>query len=142
MLQNIDDSLNCFAFVGSQKVIQSRATRVAKHKQPNVEAIQGAEQVCVVVTDVPNAETLFEPLRSFPKWLVDERRTGESPRQIADQTGMPVGTIYGMLKSMQRAIVRAIDESDREVRYPLRGKAIRYIDPIEPVADEDWEALR
>lgn len=26
--------------------------------------------------------------------------------------------------------------------YPLRGKAIRYIEPTEPVAEEDWEALR
>ena len=27
-------------------------------------------------------------------------------------------------------------------RYPLRAKPIRYIEPTEPVADEDWEALR
>ena len=27
-------------------------------------------------------------------------------------------------------------------RYPLRSKPIRYIGPTEPVADEDWEALR
>ncbi|HLF83269.1 MAG TPA: hypothetical protein VI837_03750 [Blastocatellia bacterium] len=26
--------------------------------------------------------------------------------------------------------------------YPLRGKPIEYIDPTEPVADEEWEALR
>lgn len=26
--------------------------------------------------------------------------------------------------------------------YPLRGKPIQYIEPTEPVADEDWEALR
>jgi len=27
-------------------------------------------------------------------------------------------------------------------RYPLRGEPIEYIDPTEPVAEEDWEALR
>jgi hypothetical protein len=27
-------------------------------------------------------------------------------------------------------------------RYPLRGEPIEYIDPTEPVAKEDWEALR
>jgi hypothetical protein len=27
-------------------------------------------------------------------------------------------------------------------RYPLRAKPIHYIEPTEPVADEDWEALR
>jgi len=28
-----------------------------------------------------------------------------------------------------------------EKRYPLRGLPIRYEDPTEPVAEEDWEAL-
>ena len=27
-------------------------------------------------------------------------------------------------------------------RYPLRGKAIRYIDPFESVAQEDWDAIK
>jgi hypothetical protein len=27
-------------------------------------------------------------------------------------------------------------------RYPLRGMAIHYERPTEPVAEEDWEALR
>jgi hypothetical protein len=26
-------------------------------------------------------------------------------------------------------------------RYSLRGKPIQYIEPTEPVAEEDWEAL-
>ncbi|MBC8183984.1 hypothetical protein H8E88_23055 [candidate division KSB1 bacterium] len=26
--------------------------------------------------------------------------------------------------------------------YPLRGKPVHYIDPTEPVATEDWEALK
>lgn len=26
--------------------------------------------------------------------------------------------------------------------YPLRGKAIRYISPFDPVAESDWDALR
>ena len=26
--------------------------------------------------------------------------------------------------------------------YPLRGKPIQYIEPTEPVAEEEWEALR
>ena len=26
--------------------------------------------------------------------------------------------------------------------YPLRGKPVRYIEPTEPVAEEDWELLR
>jgi len=27
-------------------------------------------------------------------------------------------------------------------RYPLHGKPIQYIDPTDPVADEDWAALQ
>lgn len=27
-------------------------------------------------------------------------------------------------------------------RYPLRGTAVRYIDPTSPVGEDDWEALR
>jgi hypothetical protein len=29
-----------------------------------------------------------------------------------------------------------------ENRYPLHGKPIQYIDPTDPVAEEDWAALR
>ena len=29
-----------------------------------------------------------------------------------------------------------------EHRYPLRGTVLRYDDPTEPVASEDWNALR
>jgi hypothetical protein len=35
-------------------------------------------------------------------------------------------------------------EREREPRgrYPLRGKPIRYLDPYESVAENDWEALQ
>lgn len=29
-----------------------------------------------------------------------------------------------------------------EKRYPLRGKPLRYDRPFDPVAEEDWDALR
>lgn len=31
---------------------------------------------------------------------------------------------------------------ERSGRYPLRGKPIRYVDPFESVAEDDWEALK
>jgi hypothetical protein len=31
---------------------------------------------------------------------------------------------------------------ERSERYPLRGKPIRYVDPFESVAEDDWGALR
>ena len=29
-----------------------------------------------------------------------------------------------------------------ERRYPLRGTPLHYVDPFEPVAQDDWEALQ
>jgi hypothetical protein len=31
---------------------------------------------------------------------------------------------------------------ESENRYPLRGRPLTYIEPTEPVAQEDWEATR
>ncbi len=31
---------------------------------------------------------------------------------------------------------------DTQQQYPLRGTPIRYIDPFESVAEEDWEVLQ
>jgi hypothetical protein len=33
-------------------------------------------------------------------------------------------------------------ESASESRYPLRGWVFRFDDPLEPVAEGDWEAMR
>ncbi|HEY7546271.1 MAG TPA: hypothetical protein VID27_15380 [Blastocatellia bacterium] len=33
-------------------------------------------------------------------------------------------------------------KSSTENRYPFHGKPIQYIDPTDPVAEEDWAALR
>ncbi len=40
-------------------------------------------------------------------------------------------------------VVRTTKRSrNGDKRYPLRGKLVRYIDPFEPVAQDDWEANR
>ncbi len=33
-------------------------------------------------------------------------------------------------------------EGERSVRYPLRGKPIRYIKPFGSVAEDEWDVLR
>jgi len=33
-------------------------------------------------------------------------------------------------------------ERERSGRYPLRGKPIRYVDPFESVAEDNWDVLR
>jgi hypothetical protein len=40
-------------------------------------------------------------------------------------------------------IIRKRDLREREhERYPLRGKPVRYVDPLGSVAEEDWNALK
>ena len=33
-------------------------------------------------------------------------------------------------------------EIEQDERYPLRGTVLQYIDPMSPVAEEDWEVLQ
>jgi len=33
-------------------------------------------------------------------------------------------------------------EPRRRERYPLRGKPVRYIDPLSSVAEDDWDVLQ
>jgi hypothetical protein len=38
-------------------------------------------------------------------------------------------------------VVRELDEAAEPAdQFPLRGSVIKYEDPVEPVAEEDWEA--
>ncbi len=32
--------------------------------------------------------------------------------------------------------------AERQSQYPLRGTPYNYINPLEPVVEEDWEALK
>lgn len=42
-----------------------------------------------------------------------------------------------------RSLGRPIPPADApDPRYPLRGTVIKYIDPLAPVAEEDWEVLQ
>ena len=45
-------------------------------------------------------------------------------------------------ETVEVIVVLRPPKSAPEPRYPLRGKPVRYIEPTEPVAEEDWEALR
>ena len=38
-------------------------------------------------------------------------------------------------------IILSTNKTSTENRYPLRGTVIEYIDPTDPVALDDWEAL-
>ena len=38
-------------------------------------------------------------------------------------------------------VFRRKSEVNKSISSPLRGKVIKYIDPTEPVAQDDWELL-
>ena len=44
--------------------------------------------------------------------------------------------------SVEIIIVPRASVSDARNEYPLRGKVIQYDNPTEPVAQNDWEAVR
>lgn len=45
-------------------------------------------------------------------------------------------------ETVEVIVVSHASEAKSVNSYPLRGKPVRYIEPTEPVAEEDWEALR
>jgi hypothetical protein len=44
--------------------------------------------------------------------------------------------------SVEVIIVARSSSPDQQANYPLRGLSVRYEDPTEPVAQEDWEAAQ
>ena len=52
-------------------------------------------------------EAIIRETESFPPWLVDAWAMGKSPKEIAEETGKPLKTVYRILKQMQKAIIEA-----------------------------------
>jgi len=47
----------------------------------------------------------------------------------------------GLLGKDVEIVVREVDEAAEPAdQFPLRGSVLKYDDPFEPVAEEDWEA--
>lgn len=44
--------------------------------------------------------------------------------------------------SVEIIIISRAGQTSEQRDYPLRGKVVRYDNPLEPVAQEDWEALK
>lgn len=53
-------------------------------------------------------------------------------------TGLP----FHVGEEVEVIIVSRSKQTGVQDRYPLRGKPIRYVEPFEPVAQEDWDVLR
>jgi hypothetical protein len=45
-------------------------------------------------------------------------------------------------ESVEVIVLLRITSPDKTKRYPLRGLPLRYDNPFEPVALEDWDALK
>lgn len=51
-------------------------------------------------------ERLRKAITPFPKWLVEGWSLGKTPKEMAQETGVPLSTIYRNLKNMQKAIIK------------------------------------
>lgn len=79
-------------------------------------------------TDVPtpDLEFLFEEgvrraTKLFPKEIVDGWRMGKPPKEIAQDTGMPITTIYRILKNMQKGIIEGTLSEIKVIRELENG---------------------
>ena len=63
------------------------------------------EELLLKEKEIRFAEAVRRVTRSFPPKVVDGWLQEKSPKDIAEETGIPVKTIYGILKRMQKAIV-------------------------------------
>lgn len=79
-----------------------------------------------------NGEITIEPLdestRLFSAEIVARWANGESPRQIANETGRPVITIYRILKELRKAITKEIGI----VHQPTNTSLEKVNDPLLP----------
>lgn len=44
-------------------------------------------------------------------------------------------------ETVEVIVLTNVSSSSVQDRYPLRGTSIEYVDPLEPVAEQDWEVL-
>jgi hypothetical protein len=63
---------------------------------------------------------------------------------VLDDLPFGAGADVEVIVLERRDGARSVDRETAgdEDRYPLRGSVLRYDDPTEPVAVEDWEALQ
>lgn len=62
---------------------------------------------------------------------------------VAKDGSLTVENIPFAVGQEVEVIVLAESETmDDEDRYPLRGTVLKYIDPLAPVAEDDWEVLK
>lgn len=48
------------------------------------------------------------------------------------------GLPFGEGEVVEVIVLARSGSAQSESRYPLRGKPVRYVAPMEPVADEEW----
>lgn len=77
-----------------------------EHRAPN-EGSQEPEAPALPINHEPSAEHFLKATKSQPDWLREKWVEGKSAREIADETGQDVETIYRMLKELQKALNKA-----------------------------------
>jgi hypothetical protein len=63
--------------------------------------------------------------------------------QVADDGSLTVENIpFAAGQEVEVIVLAEARKAKEQRRYPLRGTALVYIDPLKPVAEDDWEALK
>lgn len=141
MLLSIDDGLNGFAiFVDQRGNGVPLLDTITDNRRSNLgvlqQSLQSYEPTSAIKTRIP-----FGSLKkAFPGLLIGHPVINEPLNHIAEQSLTPIASVHRILKDVQRAITSSV--ASKKDRYPLRGTPFFYIDPLDPVADDDWEALR
>jgi hypothetical protein len=51
-------------------------------------------------------------------------------------------TPFAAGQEVEVIVLAEAEQPNEQDRYSLRGTVLKYVDPLEPVAEEDWEALK
>ena len=73
--------------------------------------------------------------------LPAEVPTGEAELEVTVEPSSPKNK-QPQTSQAEGTEARANGNGEQDLRYPLRGSVVRFDLPTEPVAEDDWEALR
>jgi hypothetical protein len=63
--------------------------------------------------------------------------------QVAEDGSLTVENVpFARGQEVEVIVLAEARKAKEQRRYPLRGTVLKYVDPLEPVAEDDWEALK
>lgn len=63
--------------------------------------------------------------------------------QVAEDGSLTLENVpFAAGQEVEVILLAELEAADDQDRYPLRGTVLKYIDPLKPVAEDDWDALK